>query len=229
MSLMGLLIEGAMLCDGDGLPHIDENDAFVRCAVRGQSLDRAGVSAKHIKLLNLLAESHRFEDLVRKTGWDSDEVRRVLHALMLGNLVEQREPDSSTQILVFDTDKERAAQCRQFFASDQSSFSGKAVGDGLALQLALKRMDPDIIIFDVSDPDAIHAIRHLRQTRGANLKCKWIGTSPRSDATEEPEQTDCLGFELDMTIERPESAQKLFELLEHKEKTRDTPTACLTA
>ena len=226
VSLMALLIEGAMLCGEPLLPAIDDQHAFVRCAVRGQNLDRAGVAARHLKLLNLLNEPRRPEQLVRQTGLDIDEVRRVLCALVLGNLVEQKTSSRSKQIIVFDPDKVRAVQFRHFLADDDSRYSGKAVGDLLALQLALKRIAPDFIVFDLDDQKAISAIRRLHQLCGATLDCKWVGMQVASSESARAEQIAGLGFELDATIDRPFTSDQFFDDLDSVLERRAEPLVC---
>ena len=51
ISLLALLVEGAIHAD-DGSDEVEESVTYVRRAIRGQNLDRAGLNARHMKVLH---------------------------------------------------------------------------------------------------------------------------------------------------------------------------------
>ena len=88
-SLLSLLVEGALICDESELPAFRDDAAHVRKAIRGQNLDRAGLSSRHMKLMGMLAKPVTAEQIANQLGWPVEEVRRVLHGFELAELVEQ--------------------------------------------------------------------------------------------------------------------------------------------
>ncbi len=89
ISLLALLVEGAIYCEtADSLSEL--GDSYVRRAIRGQNLDRAGLAARHMKVLNTLSEPKSSGELAETLGWDIDEVRQVLSGFVMAELVEQR-------------------------------------------------------------------------------------------------------------------------------------------
>ena len=70
------------------LPESPPERLYVRRAIRGQNLDRAGLSPQHQKILSSLGEPRSLTELAEQMAWETDEVRRVLYGLWLADLVE---------------------------------------------------------------------------------------------------------------------------------------------
>ena len=68
ISLMGLMVEHALHCDESELPADEPTMRYVRRAIRGQNLDRAGLSAKHMKIMSLLGEPRPVDEFATTVG-----------------------------------------------------------------------------------------------------------------------------------------------------------------
>ena len=55
-STVALLVEAALRCPEEELPESPPERVYARRAIRGQNLDRAGLSPQHQKIMSLLAE-----------------------------------------------------------------------------------------------------------------------------------------------------------------------------
>jgi CheY-like chemotaxis protein len=215
-SLLALLIEGALLCRAEELPQEGDQFVYARRAIRGQNLDRAGVSAQHLKLFNLLTEPRGSHDLARQSGCDETAVRRVLFGLVLSELVERQARSQSHQVVVFETDAASAQQLRPVLDGGHPRYFGKVVRDRLALQLVLKRARPDVLVFSLDNPDMVDVLRELRgSAHEVFADVKWVGIVRREDpVSRERISSGELGFNLDATIARPYSADQLLEQLD---------------
>ena len=89
--------------DTDVCPSKEKLDeiTFVRATQRGQNLDRAGLSARHMKLLNMLSSPVSASELAAQCGMQAEEVYRVMHGFMRADLVtSQKKRDVNTVITV---------------------------------------------------------------------------------------------------------------------------------
>ena len=89
-SLLSFLVEGALMMEQDQLPELRPDVGFARKAIRGQNLDRAGLSSRHMQLMSQLSEPKTVAQLTKQLGWPEEETRRVLHGFELADLIEQR-------------------------------------------------------------------------------------------------------------------------------------------
>jgi DNA-binding MarR family transcriptional regulator len=159
VSLMGLLVEHALYCDLSEIQSDDSALRYVRRAIRGQNLDRAGLSAKHMKIMNLLSEPRSVDELQQRLGWDHEEVRRVLSGFVAADILEVRRDESEGKFVAYETNAIAAAQLRSGLKQDSGKYVGKIVRDTLTLQLLVKRTKPDAVFFAVDTPQSCDAIR----------------------------------------------------------------------
>ncbi len=223
ISLLALLVEGAIYAEEQ--PHGDENCAYVRRAIRGQNLDRAGLSARHMKVLNALSDPKNTQQLVQSLGWDSDEVRQVLHGFELAELVERRKCTTNGQFVVYEPSANHAQVLRVSLEESDNRYSGKVVRDKLALKLVLKRLIPHTLVFAGDDDAACELIGKAFATddpRAARIKrIAVIGADSQN-----VDWKQRVGFVPDDIVTRPCAAEQLFAsmdrlLAHHSELSSD--------
>ncbi|MCA9125780.1 MAG: response regulator [Planctomycetales bacterium] len=207
ISLLALLVEGAVT----SAQHVEltPNATFSRRAIRGQNLDRAGLSAKHMQMFNVLSEPKETQEITAALGWQSSEVLQVLHGFELAELVERRTNTVAGQFVVYEPDASHAQRLRAGLEESDNRYAGKVVRDKLALQLVLKRSIPHTLAFAADDEAACTLLSKLFATkdpRAAKIKRVAI-TSNISNLQNLQEQ---MGFRIDETIARPCTAEQLF-------------------
>jgi CheY-like chemotaxis protein len=96
-SLLSLLVDASLTHELDeAAPQAEQR--FARRAIRGQNLDRAGLSARHLTLMSALNQPRSVRQLADGLQWDPEEVCRVLRGFLLAELVElSRAPETSGQ------------------------------------------------------------------------------------------------------------------------------------
>ncbi len=214
ISLLGLLVEGAIYRDDtDSLS--EQGDSYVRRAIRGQNLDRAGLAARHMKVMNSLAEPKDVNELAETLGWDIDEVRQVLSGFVMAELVEQRAQSVAGQFLVYEPNSNKAQAIRDSLEESDGRYEGKVVRDKLALQLVLKRSVPHTIVFSVSDDESCRLMKQLFATK--NPKAASVKRIALVEAGQDPQSVEWIGlvgFYPSKTIANPFTASELFEVLD---------------
>ena len=161
-SVLALLVEASLICDDDQLPPA-EDVSFVRKAIRGQNLDRAGLAAKHQKIVGLLAEPHSLSQISQKLGWEESEAVRVLYALTKAELVEAKRVVAQPTVVLFEPDANHAQQMRDELERADTRFNVKVAREKLALQLLLKKNIPDALVLPAGNTPPIEFVRHKNQ------------------------------------------------------------------
>jgi hypothetical protein len=183
VSLLALLIDGALECSEEKLPPIPEGGRFARRMVRGQNLDRAGVSAQHMKVIGLLNEPRSLSELAAALKWEENEVRRVLYGTMLVDAVELQTGAGTRHVLCFDANTTSAHRVREFLTGGSERYAGKVVRDRLALQLVLKRSKPTAILFNLETDESVELCRELFASGAEALAAaKWLAVAPGEHA-----------------------------------------------
>jgi CheY-like chemotaxis protein len=231
VSLMALLIDGALLCDPAMLPEHQEG-FYVRRVTRGQNLDRAGVSAQHMKLLGLLNEPRSAEKLAQHLGWQPDDAARVLYGLMLAETVQLQKRREARQLIVFEPDPSAAQPLREFLARGDQRYQGRVVRDRLALQLVLKRGQAEALVFSLASAEAIETCRECYHVVHESLpNARWIALVPSANEPQACEDWSArLGVNFHATLPRPVQLDSLLQTLDGLFATgaqppRDIPVA----
>jgi CheY-like chemotaxis protein len=154
-SLLSFLVEGALICDRSELPTYDDSTGFIRKAIRGQNLDRAGLSSRHMKLMNLVSEAATVAQMASQLQWPAEEVQRVAHGFCLAELIEQTKVANTKKVFAVVADGEQSQKVRTFFQNAQADVTGKLVRDSLALRLLLRRSKPDVLFVEIGKDDSI--------------------------------------------------------------------------
>ena len=216
VSLLGLLVEHALYRDASELEPDDPSIRYVRRAIRGQNMDRAGLSAKYMKVLNLLSDPRSIDDLESRLSWDREELRRVLAGFVAADLLECQRDESAGKFVAYETNSIAAAQLRNSIKQTESRFAGKVVRDGLTLQLLVKRSNPDAVFFAVDTPQSCDAIREAYSSaQDAFVGCRKIVIAPQK-VVEDPSVpwSKLLGFHPDRLLNTPYTHETLIETME---------------
>lgn len=221
-SLLALLVEQALHCDPSELPPEDGGASYVRRSIRGQNLDRAGLAARHMKILNLLSEPRTVSELSDKLGWDEDEVRRVLQGFVLAELVEIRREAAGRKIVIFEPDPTTARRLRADSEAWADRLSVKVVRDELAFRLLVKRSTPDAVVFAADYEGCVASVRDLlpspETSAGTALKIA-VGLGECGDQARAR-----IGFEPDGDLPRPYTLESVVRCVERT--TDETAPAC---
>ncbi|MCC9600154.1 response regulator [Stieleria sp. JC731] len=215
IGLMGLLVEFALHCDASKLPEDESSLRYARRAIRGQNLDRAGLSAKHMKVLNLVSEPRSIDDLQQRLNWDREELRRVLCGFVAADVLDCKKDESQGKFVAYETNGLVAAQLRNELKQNGGPFTGKVVRDTLTLQLLVKRTQPDAVFFAVDTPQSCDAIREAyTSAREAFGDARKIVLAPPQviDDPNVPWQR-LLGFVPDRLMKSPYKCETLIETM----------------
>lgn len=162
-SLLGLLVEGSLISDHASLPNISSETGYVRRSIRGQNLDRSGLSSRHMRLMSLVAEPITVAQMATQLGWSEEEVVRVVHGFEMAELVEKCQVNQSAKVFGVITNTEFAQRTQGFFKANQRLINGRIVRDLLGLKLLLRRSLPDVLVFEKSDSTMIEFINANRE------------------------------------------------------------------
>ncbi len=165
--LAAILVEGTLNCPEDELNQDEPGTGWIRHALRGQNLDRTGLSARHVQLLSHLDATPRgTEDLSRRSGLPLDEVRRVFEGFMLSDWVQRQVQVSAASrfVVAYEPDAVGANMIRAVIADTSNAWTGHVVRDFLGLQLLLKRRRPDVLLIAVEGEESLHLPEKIRES-----------------------------------------------------------------
>ena len=177
-SLLGLLVEGALICAYDEVPRVGEGNGIVRRSIRGQNLDRAGLSSRHMRLMSMLAEPVTPDRLAAQLDWPTEEVDRVLHGFELAELIEKCRVSSAKRVFAVISDSTLSQTIQRYFKADPDFVKGRIVRDTLALRLLLRRSKPDAIVLDFQDETVVEYINENRDSLGGIQVIGFHGDEP---------------------------------------------------
>ena len=146
-SLAGILVDGTLNGPSIQDPTVGVHVGWIRNGLRGQNLDRAGLSATHVQLLSHLdATPRNTAELAVKSGLPFDEARAVLEGFLLAEWV-KTEPLTRTRTLIaYEPDALHGALIRSMIDQNGNGWTGNVVRDEFSLQLLLKRKTPDVVL-----------------------------------------------------------------------------------
>jgi CheY-like chemotaxis protein len=210
-SLLGLVVEGCLICDVDEVPHFAENVGFVRRTLRGQNLDRAGLSSRHMRLMNVVAEPVSVSQIASQLGWSDEEVRRVAAGFEMAELIEQTEASTAIRVFGVVSDTTIATHVSGFFQANSERINGRVVRDLLALRLLLRRARPDVLVLQSSDD----IVEFLNENQSELSHVKVVGVGVTNATGDEP---------FDVVIEGDCTLQQLADTFGHLAQ-QTTPAA----
>ena len=148
-SLLSLLVEGSLIRECSDLPAMEAGDGFVRKAIRGQILDRAGLSNRHMKLLTTVSQPTSAAEIALKLGWPEEEVIRVASGFEMAELIEIVSVEDKTRVFGVVSDGEQATKVREFYRETLNEVRGKMVRDAEGLKLLMRRTRPDVLLLQI--------------------------------------------------------------------------------
>ncbi|MBT5019911.1 MAG: response regulator [Planctomicrobium sp.] len=152
ISLAGLLIEAALSKQYQPEEiHQSEHSGWIRKGLRGQNLDRSGLSAKHLQILSVLgSEPISTQVLADKIDLSENEVQRVLEGLALADWVTKKKIESGLVIVALESDPVGSKLIHDTFAAGSNDWNGKVVRDEFGLQLLLNRNTTDLLAIELT-------------------------------------------------------------------------------
>jgi CheY-like chemotaxis protein len=150
LSLAAVLVDAALTDkSAAGKPADIATCVFQRSVQRGQNLDRAGMAAQHVKLLNSLTAPATIADLARQSGLTAEEVFAVMRGLSAADLVVQTATEASSSAIAVTGDARKAKVWSDFLRVNSDEVAGKVVRDVMALKLLARRNRPTVVVFDI--------------------------------------------------------------------------------
>ena len=146
-SLAGILVDGTLNC-----PPIQDSTTgvqvgWIRNGLRGQNLDRAGLSATHVQLLSHLDSTPRnTAELAAKSGLPCNEARAVLEGFLLAEWVKSETLTRTRTLIAYEPDAQHGTLIRSMIDQAGTGWTGNVVRDEFSLQLLLKRKTPDAVL-----------------------------------------------------------------------------------
>jgi len=171
--LAAILVDGAMndrMDNGEASsPAAAARTGWVRNTLRGQNLDRAGLSAKHVQLLTHLdATPRNSAEIGVRAGLSSAETERVLQGLLLAEWVQTTVLTPNQTLVAFEPDVPGAEVIRGVIEEPKSGWTGNVVRDEFSLQILLKRKSPDAVLVAVQGEAVLDLPEKLRDSEILN-------------------------------------------------------------
>jgi len=204
ISVIGLLVEAASRMPADGLPELPKDCLFSRRAIRGQNLDRAGLSAQHQKIMSCLNDPISADDLAVRLQCEPDQMRKILTAFVMADLVETQKACHGGRVVVLETCTESAIALREAAKSLESEYMLKVVRDKLSLQLMMRRQPPDVLVLAVDSEIGQQVYRELRE-KSPSASMRWVGIHAEGQE---------LSGQWDVVLYRPYDVETLFQSLD---------------
>lgn len=225
-SLAALTVEAAVHCPEEELAEEEANTHYSRRALRGQNLDRAGLSAQHLQVLNGVTEPITAAGLASRLGMDANETRRVLQGLSRAELIDRKSVGQVPQVVVLEGHPDVARSLRLGLQDHAERLTLKIVRDQLAVRLLLKRSRPDVLILPLEvDGDITFAAQAQQELAAKDADVKLVGILASPENRETPRHTPVA---CDAYLNRPYSPEQCLQAVEQAlsgEGVADVPVA----
>ena len=209
ISLLALLVDGALNCDENDLPKFESTAGFVRRAIRGQNLDRTGLASEHMQLMKYLNEPMGIEEISSRLKLSVDEATRVIHGFEMAELIEQQQLSQKSKAFFVSTDGDFRQRISEELDGVDSDLEFAAVSDLFALGLLLRKEKPSSIVVDVSAEFDEEKIRKFWESRKDDLvETSFVAATGEEQELEEEQLTSC-GFT--SQVNKTNSAQQFID------------------
>ena len=211
ISLLALLVDGALNCSENELPRFEPDFGFVRRAIRGQNLDRTGLASEHMQLMKYLNEPMGVAEVSKRLKLTADEATRVIHGFEMAELVEQQKLSQKSKAFFVTTDGEFRRRIGEELDGIDSDLEFAAVSDLFALGLLLRKEKPTSIVVDISSDFDSEKIRKFWEGRKDELpETEFVAATEDSQEFDQ-ETLDSCGFA--KLVCKSDSAQQLVDEL----------------
>jgi hypothetical protein len=217
---LSFLVEGALICGQDELPEVDSTTGYVRRAIRGQNLDRAGLSSRHMKLMNLVSTPVSLGQLAKQLSWPEEETQRVIHGFELAELIEPCKLVDTTLVCGLITDTELGQKVGFLFRKNQQEVSGKIVRDWLSLRLLLRRNRPNVLLVELNEEAT--QLQKLVEESAHLLEGIRIIAIHSAESAADPNEISVTG--IDELLEHDCSEQQLLDAILATQSTNNSPS-----
>ncbi len=162
--LAAILVDGAVNAGPQKNSQDNGTTGWVRNPLRGQNLDRTGLSAKHVQLLAHLDSTPRNAgELGARAGLSGAETSLVLEGLLLSEWVQTTVLTPIQTLVAYEPDVPSAQLLRSVIEDSKSGWTGNVVRDAFSLQLLLKRKSPDAVLIALKDDGTLELPEEVQQ------------------------------------------------------------------
>ncbi len=213
--LASILVDGAINGSPNDRSSSDTTVGWVRKGLRGQNLDRSGLSAKHVQLLSRLDSTPKnIAELAADTGLPCEEATLVLEGFLLSEWVETKVVTQSRTLLAYEPDPQSANVLRSVIEDANSGWTGNVVRDEFSLQLLLKRKSPDTVLIAVGGEHELDLPEKIRGESMLNGDHRVILVAP---AEPSPPLADTVRSQ--NILRRPYASADLLKVLDNSAAT----------
>ncbi len=164
-SLAGILVDAAINGGSQHSLSVEAEIGWVRSGLRGQNLDRTGLSATHVQLLSHLDTTPRNAgELAAKSGIPFQEARSVLEGFLQAEWIRNEPLMKMATVIAFEPDAQSGAVIRSVIEDSSNCWSGNVVRDEFSLQLLLKRKPADVVLIAVQGEDELNIPSKIRDS-----------------------------------------------------------------
>ena len=168
-SLAGILVDGTLNSPSKPDAAAGVQIGWIKNGLRGQNLDRAGLSATHIQLLAHLDSTPRnIAELAAKSGLPRDEAQAVLEGFRLAEWVRSETLTQTRTLIAFEPDAQQGAVIRTMIDQAGNGWTGHVVRDEFSMQLLLKRKTPDAVLIALQGDQELNLPEVLKNTSVLN-------------------------------------------------------------
>ncbi len=211
-SLVALLVEATLHCPEHELAKEQDSTHYSRRAIRGQNLDRAGLSAQHLQVLSGVGDPITASDLAAKMGRDYTETRRVLQGLSLADLIDRMSTGKVPQVVTLEGNANTARSLRLGLQEHADRLSLKIVRDQLAVRLLLKRNRPDVLMLPLeTDTEITFAAQMQQELAAQSVDVKLVGILQSRTERDTPAHTPVV---CDAYLTRPYTSEDCLKAVE---------------
>ena len=219
--LAAILVDGAITCSHENSPPADTRAGWVRNGLRGQNLDRTGLSAKHVHLLSHLDSTPKnTAELAARAGLPGDEAAAVLEGLLLSEWVETKMLTLTRTVIAYEPDVRSANLLRSVIEDTQSGWTGNVVRDDFSFQLLLKRKAPDVVLIAVQGEHELNLPTKLRNESFLNGDQTVVLLAPA-----EPAPPLAASLRSMAILRRPFASADILNVLNHPTEHFEVPAS----